>query len=78
MPQCITFYVFLICSPSNIAFTPDGKHAYVTNSGVDGGGNTISVIDVKTHSVIATILVGDNPSIIAFTFDGKFAYVLGG
>ncbi|MFS1515390.1 cytochrome D1 domain-containing protein [Bacillus sp. SM2101] len=44
-----------------VTFTPDGKFAYVT---VNEDGN-VSVIDVKTHSVIATVQVGSNPKGIA-------------
>ncbi|WP_214484931.1 hypothetical protein [Bacillus sp. SM2101] len=36
---------------------------------------TVSVIDVKIHSVITTIQVGSDPFVIAFTPDGKLAYV---
>ncbi|MGM7680974.1 YncE family protein [Cytobacillus sp. Hm23] len=44
--------------------------AYVVN-----GSGLVSVIDTKTHSVIATVPVGQLPSNIKFTPDGKLAYV---
>jgi YVTN family beta-propeller protein len=41
-----------------IAFTADESVAYVTNQGA----NTVSVIDVATHAVMATINVGTKPN----------------
>jgi len=41
-----------------IAFSGDGKTAYVTNQGA----NTVSVIDVATKKVTATIDVGEKPN----------------
>ena len=54
-----------------MAITPDGKHAYVTNS-VDG---TVSVITTATGAVSAPITVGKGPDRVAITPDGKHAYV---
>jgi len=53
--------------PSEIAISPDGSHAYVTNVAPA----TVSVIDTSTESVIATIPVGGNPSGIAASPDGR-------
>lgn len=44
-----------------IAFTANGSTAYVTNQGA----NTVSVIDVATHTVTKTISVGTKPNGIA-------------
>jgi YVTN family beta-propeller protein len=44
--------------PHGIAFTSDGKHAYVTNS----DSNDVSVIDVAAQKVIETIPVGKAPA----------------
>ena len=44
-----------------IAFNADGTNAYVTNQGA----GTVSVIDVATHSVSNTIMVGSKPNGIA-------------
>jgi YVTN family beta-propeller protein len=58
--------------PFAIAITPDGKHAYVTNS----VSNNVSVIDTATNTVeAATLAVGTNPTAVAVTPDGKHAYV---
>ena len=46
--------------------------AYVTNT----NGNTVSVIDTATNSVIATIPVGLGPTAVAVTPNGRFAYVV--
>lgn len=43
---------------------------YVTNSG-----NTVSVIDTATNTVVATVTVGIGPYGVAITPDGAFAYV---
>ena len=40
--------------PLGVAVTPDGKHAYVTNTGA----NTVSVIDTASNTVAATVPVG--------------------
>jgi len=44
-------------TPAGIAITPDGKYAYVANNNNDGivGGDTVSVINVATSTVIATV-----------------------
>jgi YVTN family beta-propeller protein len=54
-----------------VAFSPNGKKAYVTNA----GDNTVSVINVKTGEETDTINVGDNPYSVAFSPNGKKAYV---
>ena len=57
-------------APEGIAFTPDGKLAYVTNQG-----GSVSVIDTATKTVIATIPTGALAINVSITLDGKFAYV---
>ena len=54
-----------------MAFTPDGKYAYVTNN-TDG---TVSVITTATHAVSAPITVGTQPVGVTITPDGEYAYV---
>jgi YVTN family beta-propeller protein len=59
--------------PVDVAFTPKGKTAYVTNS----SGNTVSEIDVKTSSVMGSPITGFNdPYGINITPNGDTAYVL--
>lgn len=53
------------------ALTPDGRRAYATN--IDS--NTVSVIDVASNTVIASIPVDDGPLGVAITPDGAIAYV---
>lgn len=55
---------------NSIAFTPDGKYAYVPSTS-----NALSVIDTATNTISSTITVGALPSLIAITPDGKYAYV---
>jgi YVTN family beta-propeller protein len=56
--------------PSGVAITPDGTRAYVTI-----GNYGVSVIDIATNTVAASITVGEIPSGIAITPDGTRAYV---
>lgn len=58
--------------PLIAAFTPNGKQFWVPNQ----GSNNISIIDVESRQVIATIGgILSQPHGIAFTSDGKKAYV---
>ena len=56
--------------PSDVAFTPDGAHAYVTNFDT----TTVSVIDTATRTT-TPITVGANPISVAVSPDGSKAYV---
>ncbi len=61
-------------SPINVAITPDGQYAYVT----DSGSNSVIVIDVASNTILSTpYLTGvfSDPFGIAITTDGKYAYV---
>ena len=68
-------------SPLGVAITPDGKFAYVTNTGVIctlcsfSQPPSVSVIDTATYNVVATIAVGQYPAAVAITPNGAFAYV---
>jgi YVTN family beta-propeller protein len=57
--------------PVGVAVTPDGAHAYVTNS----ESNNVSVIDLPSNAVTATIPVGTGPVGVAVTLDGRHVYV---
>ena len=65
--------------PRAIAFSPNGKRAYVTNFGSD----SVSVVTIRFNEVIKSeigpgndiIAVGDGPYGVAVTPDGKRAYV---
>ena len=59
-------------APVAVAVTPDGKHAYVTNG---TNGNSVSVIDTASNTVVATVPVGITPGAVAITPDGRYAYV---
>jgi YVTN family beta-propeller protein len=56
--------------PLGTAITPDGKRAYVANS----GSGTVSMIDTSTRDV-AHLSVSDYPSAVAVSLDGSRAYV---
>jgi YVTN family beta-propeller protein len=58
-------------NPIAVRVTPDGAHLYVANA----GSNTVSVIDTRTLSVVATIPVGSYPHDVGITRDGRRVYV---
>ena len=64
--------------PFDIVINSDGTRAYVTNFGSNNFapvGQTVSVIDLATFTISATVTVGIQPSGIALTPDNKFAYI---
>ena len=58
-------------APNSVAFSPNGKKAYVANYNED----TVSVITVATGEETSTITVGNGPTSVAFSPNGKKAYV---
>ncbi len=68
-------FLFLLLVSALLASTSQNVHsaqiAYVTNRNDD----TVSVIDVASREVTATIPVGDTPWMVDFTPDGSKAYV---
>lgn len=56
--------------PTDVAVTPDGSRAYVTD-----GNTSVWVVDTKSNNVIGKIPSGTIPERIAITPDGKRAYV---
>ncbi len=69
--------------PIDVAFSPDGRSAYVTNNGVLLPGS-VSVIDTTTLEVVGTLTptpapspasAGSNPTSVAVTPDGKEVWV---
>ena len=58
--------------PQSIAVTPDGKTAYVTNT----GSGTVTPISLAKHRPGRAIKVGTAPQAIAVTPDGRTVYVL--
>ena len=62
-------------TPQQIAISPDGKWAYVTNY----GSNRVSIIDTVTNNVDgAAIPVGSTPVGVAVSADGSLLYVANG
>jgi serine/threonine-protein kinase len=57
--------------PIEVALSPDGRRAYVTNY----GSSSVSVIDTGSNTVSATIPVGVAPGTVAVSPDGQRAYV---
>lgn len=66
---------YLGSRPREAAFSPDGKHAYVTTE----VGRTLSVVDTSTHTVIRTIELtrgdGVKPMGVVVSVDGRKVYV---
>ncbi|CAM3769833.1 beta-propeller fold lactonase family protein [Smaragdicoccus niigatensis] len=57
--------------PRDVAVSPDGSHAYVSN----GSSDSVSVIDTATNTVTGTLSVGSGPRDLAVSPDGKTLYV---
>jgi YVTN family beta-propeller protein len=61
--------------PTNIAIAPDGKYAYISNSGANSTGGAVTQIDLATNTPGFAVLVGKVPLRLAITPDSDFAYV---
>jgi YVTN family beta-propeller protein len=66
--------------PAQVAFSPDGTHAYVTHwaapgSPDEGVSNTVSVISTATNAVTATVGAVFHPVGVAVSPDGTSVYV---
>jgi YVTN family beta-propeller protein len=61
-------------APKEIALSPDGTKALVANS----VSRNVSLIDLATETILATIDTGDVPRESAFTPDGAYALVCNG
>jgi YVTN family beta-propeller protein len=57
--------------PMEVATTPDGRQAYVTNFDA----NTLSIIDTASLTVTATVPVGELPYGVTISQDGRRAYI---
>ncbi|HEX3784061.1 MAG TPA: YncE family protein [Pseudonocardiaceae bacterium] len=58
--------------PSGIAVSPDGRHAYIANSGPpDPPDADVAVVDLGTQTVTATLPVPPHPMALALTPDGR-------
>lgn len=67
--------------PSGFAIVKQLKLAYVNNYGSSAGvgsgnGTTVSVVDLTSNLIIATITVGLAPAALVASPDGKFVYVV--
>ena len=60
--------------PQSVAFSGDGRHAYVVNE----GDHTVSVLNGRTGATTATVRVGRSPRTVAVSPDGRLAYVSNG
>ncbi len=58
-------------APFGIAFSPDGRTAYVGNT----GGNSLSIVDTSALAVTRTVALGTSPAGMAMAPDGHVLYV---
>jgi YVTN family beta-propeller protein len=70
-PSVIGSPITVGVSPTGIAYDPINQDIFVTNQ----GGNTVSVIDTDTNTVIDTITVGSQPLGIAYDSINHRMYV---
>lgn len=66
----------LASDPSEMAITPDGQFAYVTQPGTSGSAGTVAVIAIATNTIVASVTVGDTPAGIAVSPNGQLVYVV--
>jgi YVTN family beta-propeller protein len=59
--------VTVSCFPKDVAFTPDGARAYVTNTAQDGSGN-VTLISTSQKAVVGSVTVGTSPNGLAIAF----------
>ncbi len=62
--------------PLNIALSPDGKLAAVTNNGQSD--QTIQLIDIENEQTLDTIIIAKSWLGLTFSNDGKYIYASGG
>jgi YVTN family beta-propeller protein len=74
IPAAATIPLTTGAGPKGIAFTPDGKTAYVSNYDA----NTVSIVDATTESVSATLSGFRAPAGIAASPDGRKVLVING
>ena len=75
----VTTQIAVQDGPAEVLASPDGTRIYVPNSGEGGGvGQSVSVIDVATDTVITNIPAGVNCRAIAWVQNssGRYVYVL--
>jgi YVTN family beta-propeller protein len=60
--------------PGTVAFTPDGRFAYVISQAAC---SNLIIIDVATRAVRRTVPIAGNATTIAFSSDGSVAYIGG-
>ena len=60
-------------SPAGVIIAPNGSRAYVTNS----KGNSVSVVDTATRTIVATVAGITTPTALALTPSGNRLYVVG-
>jgi YVTN family beta-propeller protein len=58
-------------NPEAVAVVPDGRYAYVTNT----GSGSVSVIDTNSNTVTNTITLDGNPFGVAVAPNGRYLYV---
>jgi len=57
--------------PFSVAVTLDGRFGLVNNA----GGNTVSVLEIKTHQIVGSLVTGKQPVVVRMHPDGHRAFV---
>ena len=61
--------------PRGVVASRDGRRVYVSNTDVEAGGRTISIVDPAALAVVGTVnLAGVGPNGMALTADGRWLY----
>lgn len=74
LPTVITGF----SGPFDMAISPDGRFGYVTNFGSNNFypyGTTLSVVNLSSNTIVATIPLGIQPAGVAVTADNRYAYI---
>jgi YVTN family beta-propeller protein len=64
--------------PTHLSLSPDEQTLWVTGQNADAAATSVTVVDVKTLTVVASLQTGRGPHRLAFAQDGELAAVTNG
>jgi YVTN family beta-propeller protein len=71
----LTSQVFVGGQTTDVALSPDGRSALVTDTSVNQSSGTVAIVDLGTAEVTARIPVGSGPTGVVISPDDRLAYV---